>query len=342
MATPARQLVESDSWLERVGPSFERSLLREELSPQTVRSYMIGIKNLFAFLHDQGVEDLVQLDRDLLERWQDSMRERVPPLRAGSRSLYATAVRRLIGFAADRDIVDWKLERAIKGVRQRRRDSEHVRQPIPPADLELLKAYLGPRRARMTLIDLRDRALFFVLYTTGLRVSEALQMPREGYESCRVRQKGGSYIDIFVPPTVTLYVADYLHARRDDLPLLWVALGNNTNAIRPLQDSGVREVWRRLCRQLGIEYFTTHQLRHTCATELRAAGVSEQGQADWLHHADTRTVHKYAKDRGGEMRQQTLGVMEDIVRRGARSASMAPEMLQRRARPGGRARFGLR
>ena len=342
MSIPARQLVQSDSWLERIGPSFERSLLREEMSPKTVRSYMIGIKNFFTFLRDNDVEDLVDINRDLLERWQDAMRERVPPLRAGSRSLYGTAVRRLIGFAADRDIVDWKLERAIKGVRQRRRDSEHVRQPIPPEDLELLKAYYGPRRPRMTLIDLRDRALFWVLYATGVRVNEALQMPREGFEVCHVRQKGGSHIDIFVPPSVVMYVMDYLHGRHDDLPVLWIAIGNNTNAVRPLADSGVRDIWRRTCYRLGIEYFTTHQLRHTCITDLRAAGVSEQGQADWAHHADTRTVHKYAKDRGGEMRQHTLEVMEQIVRRGSPAASMSPEMLSRRSRPGGRPRYGRR
>ena len=124
--------------------------------------------------------------------------------------------------------------------------------------------------------------------------------------------------------------------------MLWISLGNNTNAIRPLQDSGVRDIWRRTCRHLGIEYFTTHQLRHACATDLRGAGVSEQGQADWLHHADTRTVHRYAHDQGGEMRMHTLEVMEEIVRRGSRASSMPAEMLQRRSRPGGRARYGLR
>jgi site-specific recombinase XerD len=341
MAMPAPQLVHSDSWLENVSGSFERALLREEMSPKTVRSYGIGIKNFFAFLRENGVDDFANINRDLLERWQDAMRERSdPPLRAGSRSLYGTAVRRLIGWAADRDIVDWKLERAIKGVKTRRRGSDHVRQPIPPEDLAILKAHFGPRRARMTVIDLRDRAIFWVLYATGVRVGELLQMPRENFQHSRVRQKGGTYINIEIPATVAGYVGEYLYTRHDDLPWLWLALGNNTNSIRQLADSGVREIWRRTCRQLGIEYFTTHQLRHTCATELRAAGVSEQGQADWLHHADTRTIHRYAADRGGEMRQNTLEVMEQLVRRGG--PGIAPEMLSRRSTPGGRPRYGLR
>lgn len=336
MAMPAPRLVHSDSWLDNVGDSFDRALLRQDLSPKTVRSYGIGIKNFFAFLRDQGVDDLADINRDLLERWQDSLRERVPPLKAGSRSLYSTAVRQLIRWAADRDIVDLKLERAIVGVKMRHKDDEHVRQPIAPEDLVRLMAYLGPRRSRMTVIDLRDRALFFVLFETGVRVSEALQMPRVGYERCRARQKGGSYVDIELTPTVVEFVREYLRVRTDDLPWLWIAIGNNASSVRQLADSGVREVWRRLCHRLDIERFTTHQLRHTCATELRAAGITEQGQADHLHHADTRTVHKYAKGRGAE-RQRTLDVMEELIRQGAR---VAPQLLMRRSPPGGRPRYG--
>lgn len=333
MAVP--ELIHSDSWIDRVGESFSRQMLRQDLSPKTVRSYGIGLKNFFAYLRDQGVDDLHHINRQLLEGWQDSMRERVPPLRAGSRSLYSTAVRQLIRWAADRDIVDLKLERAIVSVKTRHKDDEHVRQPIESEDLVRLMAHLGPRRARMTVIDLRDRALFFVLLETGARVSEVLAMPRERFERCRVRQKGGTFVELELTPTVVDFVADWLRVRTDNLPWLWIAIGNNTSSVRQLADSGVREIWRKLCRRLDIERFTTHQLRHTCATELRAAGVSEQAQADHLHHADTRTVHKYAKGRGGE-RQKTLDVMEELIRQGAR---VSPALLARRSPPGGRPRY---
>lgn len=335
MAMPAPHLIHSDSWLDNVGDSFERALRRQDLSEKTVRSYGIGVKNFFGFLRDQGVDDLHYLTRDHIERWQDAMRERVPPLRAGSRSLYSTAVRQLLRWAAERDIVDWRLEKSVVGVRTRHKDDEHVRQPIEPEDLVRLMAYLGPRRPRMTLIDLRDRALFFVFLETGVRVAEALAMPRTGYEKCRVRQKGGSHIEIVLTPTVVEFVGDYMRARVDDLPWAWIAIGNNTNQLRQLADSGVREIWRKLCIVVGIPRFTTHQIRHTTLTELRAAGVSEQAQADHAHHADTRTVHKYSHGREAE-RERTLDVMEELIRQGAR---VAPAMLARRSPPGGRPRY---
>src|SRR6185437_7375412 len=46
-ALMAVELVHSDSWLDRVSESFERALLRQDLSPKTARSYGIGIKNFF-------------------------------------------------------------------------------------------------------------------------------------------------------------------------------------------------------------------------------------------------------------------------------------------------------
>jgi site-specific recombinase XerD len=314
---PAPQLIHSDSWLDRVADSFERDLMRRDLSPATARTYGNGIKSLFTFLRDQGVDDLHYLNRDLLERWQDYLRERVPVLKSSTRGLYATATRQLIGWAADHDIVDLKLQRALVGVRTRKRDDEHSRQPIPDEDLERIMAFLGPRRARMTLVDLRDRAMFFYLLTTGARVSEALQVLRTNFLKARVRQKGGTHIDLEATVTVAAYIDDYLRARTDDLPWLWIAHGNNTNAVKKLADSGVREAWRRLCRRLSIDRFTTHQLRHTCATRIYEDGGDEIAIMTHLHHADTRTAHRYTKV-SDRKRQQTLDALDRFVQNGSR------------------------
>ena len=335
MSEAARELHQSESWLDRVEVGFGKQLRREEFSPATVRNYLLGVKTLFVYLRERGVDDLVLLDRQLLEDWQDALRDRNPPLKAASRRAYATAVKRLIEWAADRDIVDLKLMRAIARVRSRRPESDNERQPIPEEDLEQLLAYLGPRRPRMTLIDLRDRALFFFMLETGLRVSEALQVPREQFERGRVRQKGGSFVTYEIGPAVAIAIRDYLRARTDDLPWLWISIGSNVLQLRQLADSGVREIWRRLCFHLGLKRFTTHQLRHTCGTVMLELDVDHRVIASWLHHRDVRTVHRYAHVRE-KTKQRALDAMEDFIRRGSH---IAPEMLARRSPPGGRPRY---
>jgi len=331
MAMPARQLVRSDSWLDSVGDSFAEWMV-EDYSPKTIRNYGIGIKNFFGFLRENGVDDLVHLNRELIEGWQASLRQRIPPLKSSSRSLYATAVRQLIRYAADCDILDLKLERAVRGVRRRRRDDDEgdgERQPISEEDLEVLKAWFGPRRPRMRLIDLRDRALFFFLLDTGLRVNEALQVRRDSFARGRVRQKGGGpWVDFELTPTSSAIVREYLDERVDAEPWLWIRIGNNFNVGGALQDSGVLEVWRRTCQRLGIERFVTHQLRHTSATILLAEDVDHVVVANRLHHKDLRMVKRYAKVRP-KLKQRANDVMDQLLQ-----ASTRPRLLPKVGRRG--------
>ncbi|MHB8589812.1 MAG: tyrosine-type recombinase/integrase [Candidatus Dormibacteraceae bacterium] len=303
--------VQSDSWLDRVGESFARGRLNE-VSPKTVRSYGQGLKNLFAFLRSRGVEDLHYVTPELLQAWQDSMRERVPPLRAGSRAIYSTAARQLIKWAAERGIVDVTLEAAIKGVRTRRSDGRTARPAIGDEDLAKLIEYLRPRRPRMSVIDLRDRALFYFLLATGLQISEALQVTRTNYEKGRLRQTTGTYVEFETPTVVVEFIRDYLRARRDELPWLWIKHGNNTNVSGPLEDSGVREAWARICFHLEIERFNSRQLRRTSAGVLLDAGIDGATVAKHLNHANSSAIRKFAKVRRLSQ-EKTVEVMDRVI-----------------------------
>ena len=198
----------------------------------------------------------------------------------------------------------------VVGVRTRHQNEP---RPIPPDDLVIIKEYLGPRRPNMTVLELRDRALFYYLFVTTARVREVLQATRRDYLRARVRQKGGGMHDLRTVPTLVMMIEEYLAARTDDLPCLWAAHGNNVHAIRPLRAPGVREIWKRLCIELGIEQFTTHQLRHTGMTELGEAEVAESVIADRAGHADLRTIHRYMKVREGQ-RLKADAAMEQMIR----------------------------
>jgi integrase len=338
VGSPAPRLVRSDSWLDSVLESFQDWQLNQEISPKTVRSYGIAIKSLFAFLRENGVDDLSRVDRRLLQDWQTHLRARVPPLRSASRASYATAARQLIRYAAERDIVPWELERAIVGVRARRQrdNGPHEREPVSDEHLAKLMAYLAPMRPRMTVIDLRDRALFFFLLYTGLRVSEALQVLRSNFIRGRVRQKGGTWVeyDLSASDAVIGYINDYLRARRDSDLVLWRKHGNNATVGGVLDDSGVREIWHRLCLRVGVPYFTTHQLRHTAGTQVYEQTGDERAVAEWLHHADTRTAYRYAKVSKRKRRNIAEGMADFIDEATARAA-----MLRRKSPPGGRPRY---
>ncbi len=178
MSEPAYELEvpHSETWLGNIGPAFERALLRgDRHAPDTARTYGWALQKLWTFLAAEGIEDIQEITRDVLERWQDQLQQTT--LSARSRQMAGTAARALFHWAADRDMVDWRLERSIVSVKVKRKK----RRPIPRADLDKIIAWLGPRRPHMSLIDLRDRAMFFYMFVTAARLGELLQAMRRDF-----------------------------------------------------------------------------------------------------------------------------------------------------------------
>ncbi len=301
----ALKVVTSSTWLDQVLEDFERAMLRRQLSPATVRTYRWSLQDLFGGMKTAGLHDIRELTREMLEDWQDTMVER--KWRPRSRSLAVTAARQFIRWGDDHGLVDHRLEKALAHVKT----PDGRPRPIKKDDLEKIKAYLLPRRPHMGIVALRDRALFFYLLTTGARVSEALQVRRDDLEGPVVRQKGGTEKVLLMPPSVRELIDDYLRARIDREPWLWIS--HKTNApINRLNPPGVREIWRKLARKLDIPPWTTHQLRHTCATELLEAGVPELVIAEHLGHHGLGSLHIYGQVRN-KQRQAAVDVMDNLV-----------------------------
>ena len=302
----ALQRDQRSTHLSQVIDDFCRWMVREGRSAATIRSYSWALDDLQRFLRAQGVADVTDLTRRQLEDWQDEMIARGVGPR--SRQLASTAVRMFVRFCADEDLVDSRLERGIARVKVQRL----LPRPIPPVDLQLVKAYLLPRRPGMGLVPLRDRALFFYLLTTGARVSEALQVRRDEAERALVIQKGGSQKVLRMTPSTAAMVTDYLEQRHDHAEWLWVTHDSNRPQ-RRLDPAAVREVWRKVARHVGVPAWTTHQLRHTCASELLEAGVPELVVAEHLGHHGLGTLHVYGQIREAQ-RQLAIDAMENLTR----------------------------
>ncbi len=304
-----RQL-RTDSTLEVAYDGLVRELRRRDFSEKTIRTWSWALEDLFAFLRANDVDDLADVTRDRLERWQDQLLDR--KLKPSSRQSAATAARKLLRWASDRDIVDWRLERAIASVRIKRDKRRH---PIPRADLEKILRWVHWRPSRMTIIDLRDRALFVFLLVTAARVNEALQALRSDYTAPVVVQKGGSEKTLHTSATALDLIHEYLQARRrDESAWLWIKHGNNINAEgERLNDSGVREMCTRISLDLQIRRFTPHNIRHTSASYMTSKKVSPAIVAGWLGHANLATLMDYV-ELDDEAIAEASKTMEQLVK----------------------------
>ena len=151
---------------------------------------------------------------------------------------------------------------------------------------------------------LRDRAIIELLYSGGLRVSELVSLNRDSINLERrefvIRGKGSKDRPIFISESAADRVSDYLDARTDSLPALFL---NNSKNLQAVDNSGnyrritarsVERIVEKYARLAGItKHVSPHTLRHSFATDLLMNGADIRSVQSMLGHADISTTQIY-------------------------------------------------
>jgi integrase/recombinase XerD len=149
----------------------------------------------------------------------------------------------------------------------------------------------------------RDQVLFSVLYNTGARVSEAIDLRQNDWNaaqgrSLHIRGKGRKERVVPLWKQTAAALTQWLKRlpASDDGPVFPNARG------RPLSRSGVEE---RLavavkkasesCASLRGKAVSPHTIRHTTAMHLLTSGVDLTVIALWLGHESLETTHQYVE-----------------------------------------------
>jgi integrase/recombinase XerC len=182
--------------------------------------------------------------------------------------------------------------------------------PSPRIPRTLPRALTLPDTERLldareeTLVPERERALFELLYATGLRVSEAAGLDVEDVDLSarllRVTGKGNRERIVPFGETALEALREYLpsraalrHGVEDDDPESGEPLFVNARGGRLTTRSMARLLKRRL-RAAGLpEEISPHALRHTFATHLLQAGADLRAIQELLGHASLSTTQKY-------------------------------------------------
>ena len=88
----------------------------------------------------------------------------------------------------------------------------------------------------------------------------------------------------------------------------------------------MQESWDALCVELKIRRFVSHQIRHTCATQLLRQNVNPLTIAKHMDHHSLATIQTYAEV-GLDERHLMLEVLD--LRTGQRPAQLSDEDLAR-------------
>ena len=152
----------------------------------------------------------------------------------------------------------------------------------------------------------RDRAMVQAMLLGGLRRCEVLSLRLEDVRPGEKRLfiadgKGGHQRIVPVSPRFFTALADYLEIERPATAAtdqVFVALKGPRRG-QPLSAAGLDEIITGARRRAGIAHLTCHQLRHTCFTRLREAGMALeaiQAQAGHRSIESTRIYLHLAND----------------------------------------------
>ena len=177
-----------------------------------------------------------------------------------------------------------------------------VGRPLPKVisqkDVEALLA-APDRNSRL---GLRDGAMLELLYATGLRVSELINVKKENWHDgwLVVRGKGGKERLVPYGDQARDLVAKYLNTRlHKDSPYVFLSSRG-----KPMTRQNFWDRVKRYAKQAGIgKSVSPHTLRHAFATHLLMHGADLRAVQVMLGHSDITTTEIYTHIAQERLRQ---------------------------------------
>ena len=160
---------------------------------------------------------------------------------------------------------------------------------------------------------LRDRAIIELLFSSGLRVSELINLNKDHINTKRrefmVRGKGQKDRPVFISETAADWVNQYLDARTDTLPPLFLNYSRNNVAgtsgdFRRLTARSIQRLVTQYARLAGItKHVSPHTMRHSFATDLLMNGADLRSVQSMLGHSNISTTQIYTHVTDAHLRE---------------------------------------
>lgn len=282
---------------EAIADFLEHLEVESGRSAKTVRNYRLYLERFMEFSGDIPVEDitaeLMRKYRLWLNRYQNHTSG--AELSLMTQNYHLVALRGFLTYLSRRDVSTLAADKVLLPKTARKQVTflhhDEVMRLIEqiPTDTEQ---------------GLRDRAIVELLFSSGLRVSELVNLNRDHINLERrefmVRGKGQKDRPVFVSPAAAEHVGQYMSARTDSLPALFLSYSRHygtpdtTGDYRRLQARSIQRLVARYARLAGItKHVSPHTMRHSFATDLLMNGADLRSVQSLLGHSNISTTQVY-------------------------------------------------
>ena len=265
-------------------------------SLKTIENYRLYLERFIEFSGDITVDKITSEQVRRFRLWLNRhLNDSNQSLSLITQSYHLIALRGFLTYLSRRDIQSLSADKIILPKTARKQVTflhyDEVSSLLSQIDLD-------------TEVGLRDRAIIELLFSSGLRVSELVNLNRDHINLNRkefmVRGKGQKDRPVFVSKGAAERVSDYLASRHDSLVPLFISYSRFTGQTdtsgdyRRLQSRSIQRMVSHYAKMAGItKHVSPHTLRHSFATDLLMNGADLRSVQAMLGHSNISTTQVY-------------------------------------------------
>lgn len=265
---------------------FEKWLKYKGLSQNTIKNYFSDIlQSMKFFSHNKQIslQELIQFDinkfRELLAHQQEKGHS---------------------NKTQERLIASWK-----KWAKFKCKNEEHenirsvfakikypkIQQKVATnIEIEEINKLLATQKVAKTWQELRNKALIILLYSSGIRINEAINLRWKDLSEtyCKITGKGSKIRFVPILPAAKLALKEYKAALDEENEYVFTG-----QRAKKWHACSAERYFRQLVTQHNLQHITPHTLRHACASHLLKSGCSLRSIQALLGHKNLETTKIY-------------------------------------------------
>ncbi|MBS5941297.1 site-specific tyrosine recombinase XerD [Ligilactobacillus salivarius] len=259
------------------------------LSENTINSYGIDLKLFLEYLRENEIPSFKQVNKEVIVNYMQAEKNNNKANSSILRSV--SSLRKFFQYLAQEKIIEKDPMLLIDTPKKK----QHLPQVLTKEEVE--KLLRSPNTGQV--LGLRDRAMLELMYATGLRISEIINLKLEDLHltmgTLQTLGKGHKERIVPVGDEAIKWVNRYLEEAR---PKLLKQKRSNYLFLNFHGNNLTRQgVWKNLkaeVRKAGIQKnITPHTLRHSFATHILENGADLRIVQELLGHADISTTQIY-------------------------------------------------
>lgn len=259
------------------------------LSENTIASYGIDLKLFLEYLRKNEIPSFKQVNKEIIVNYMQAEKNNNKANSSILRSV--SSLRKFFQYLAQEKIIEKDPMLLIDTPKKK----QHLPQVLTKEEVE--KLLHSPNTGQV--LGLRDRAMLELMYATGLRISEIINLKLEDLHltmgTLQTLGKGHKERIVPVGDEAIKWINRYLEEAR---PKLLKQKRSNYLFLNFHGNNLTRQgVWKNLkaeVRKAGIQKnITPHTLRHSFATHILENGADLRIVQELLGHADISTTQIY-------------------------------------------------